>query len=337
MQQDSSYEPTDPANVEDSAGSGAVQHDDCRARRPFLTVNEFFPFAASMRTAFDVHFSDPYGRAAARQQIWDYWFVPDLYAYFRTDPKRVFLPALVDCFMEALSRWCAYSLGLGKVSYPHLSLYINGCGQGMHNDSCNGRLGYVFSLTNWDARRFAGGETLILSPDRYWHSPRITRAAAGPPLYELVPPLFNQLLVFDDRLPHAVRPLQGNMDPLDGRLVLHGHICEGGVLVEGNLTTADIRAAIAVAEHVLADVPDLAGLHGVIALRMHISADGTTHGIRVLCNRLLPTVPTAGDPGRVARDIAKKLGTLTFPERSGTSTITIPIVLTGDKVATISI
>ena len=37
-----------------------------------------------------------------------------------------------------------------------------------------------------------------------------------------VEPLFNQLTIFDGRIPHGVRQVEGTRDPLLGRLVLHG-------------------------------------------------------------------------------------------------------------------
>ena len=41
-------------------------------------------------------------------------------------------------------------------------------------------------------------------------------------LFSLTPPLFNRLTVFDARIPHGVRRVEGTRDPRHGRLVLHG-------------------------------------------------------------------------------------------------------------------
>jgi len=47
-------------------------------------------------------------------------------------------------------------------------------------------------------------------------------------LVTLVPPRYNQLTLFDPRLPHGVRPVHGTRDPMKSRLVLHGGV-GGGV------------------------------------------------------------------------------------------------------------
>jgi hypothetical protein len=42
--------------------------------------------------------------------------------------------------------------------------------------------------------------------------------------FYVIPPLFNQLLLFDDRLAHMVPVVQGTMNPVHGRLCLTGHV-----------------------------------------------------------------------------------------------------------------
>jgi hypothetical protein len=119
------------------------------------------------------------------------------------------------------------------VTWPYLSLYVNGCRQNQHNDSLNGRFGFVFSLTK-DERKTTGGETLLWREIDYFGS-LFHRPHAGEAFYEAISPNFNRLLVFDDRLPHAVQGVEGVMDPLEGRFVLHGHISEQGPIVDGAL------------------------------------------------------------------------------------------------------
>lgn len=62
-----------------------------------------------------------------------------------------------------------------------------------------------------------------MRPSAYESSLAGGRAMAGQHFFETVAPEFNQLLVFDDRIPHAVRQIMGGMDPREGRVVLHGH------------------------------------------------------------------------------------------------------------------
>jgi hypothetical protein len=40
----------------------------------------------------------------------------------------------------------------------------------------------------------------------------------------VIPPLYDQLALFDDRLPHMVPVVQGTMNPLEGRVCLTGHL-----------------------------------------------------------------------------------------------------------------
>ena len=48
-----------------------------------------------------------------------------------------------------------------------------------------------------------------------------------------MPPRFNQLLVFDPRLPHGVRPVEGTRDPRAARLVLHGWFTQPAPFFQG--------------------------------------------------------------------------------------------------------
>jgi hypothetical protein len=81
----------------------------------------------------------------------------------------------------------------------------------------------------------SGGETLI-GHERHLFCNHFARAAAGRDFYDAIEPKFNRLIVFDDRLPHAVERVDGSMDPAEGRIVLHGHLGEGGTIVEGALS-----------------------------------------------------------------------------------------------------
>lgn len=75
---------------------------------------------------------------------------------------------------------------------------------------------------------------MLLQPDvlKHWatHTPDIV--VERKQLMQLVEPKFNQLTVFDPRVPHGVRPVRGTRDPREARLVLHGWFVEpGDVLV----------------------------------------------------------------------------------------------------------
>lgn len=196
----------------------------------YLVADRFFDGADALRSAYDAHFAEP-DKNTDRHIVWNYWHVPGLYTYLKTNPSKVLPEPLVTRFMQRLNAWAMATLGLSTRSHPWLSLYVNGCGQDLHNDSLNGQMGFVFSLTRWEGRNFHGGETILFRPDNYWETDRIADSGAGVTFSEKIPSCFNRLLVFDDRMIHGVQPVQGTMDPLAGRVVLHGHLrAESGIL-----------------------------------------------------------------------------------------------------------
>jgi Rps23 Pro-64 3,4-dihydroxylase Tpa1-like proline 4-hydroxylase len=48
------------------------------------------------------------------------------------------------------------------------------------------------------------------------------RSTEGGELIERIPARFDQLTVFDSRLPHGVAVVEGTRDPLEARVALHG-------------------------------------------------------------------------------------------------------------------
>jgi hypothetical protein len=201
----------------------APRPNDLVAAAGHLVAPDFFAQAHEMRAAIDAHFSNTIAHAPDTHQIWNYWHVPDMYTYLRTLPQKLIPAPLLSGFFDHLANWTRTNLNCVPTD-AYLSLYVDGCRQELHNDALNGHYGYVFSLTRWRERRFSGGETIILKPGAVAQTMAGGNAMAGSSFYESIPAEFNQLLIFDDRLPHAVRQLNGVMDPLDGRIVLHGHL-----------------------------------------------------------------------------------------------------------------
>jgi Rps23 Pro-64 3,4-dihydroxylase Tpa1-like proline 4-hydroxylase len=103
-----------------------------------------------------------------------------------------------------------------------MSLHLNGMRHEVHNDSSNGTYGYAFSLTR-DVASFTGGETCVARP-RVFDELEPRRNVVWHGYFEVIPPRFNQLVLFDDRLPHMVPVVQGTMDPASGRVCLTGHL-----------------------------------------------------------------------------------------------------------------
>ena len=129
---------------------------------PPLIVDGFLPaeMALQLRRAIDEHFANPQAHRPEAHDVWNYWFVPELYTDLRARPEKVLGQEWAAAFHEALRRWSIKTLGMSNVSWPYLSLYVPGCRQGWHNDSLNGRFGFIYSLTR-DLRRTVGGETVV--------------------------------------------------------------------------------------------------------------------------------------------------------------------------------
>src|SRR5579862_1259936 len=119
--------------------------DSGTLRSHYIVIDDFLPaeIAVAMRKNIDDHFGKPATHHPETHQIWNYWFVPEMYTYLRTLPEKVIRRGSVDGFMNKLEFWSAKTLGMRAVSYPYLSLYVSGCRQGLHNDATNGRFAFV--------------------------------------------------------------------------------------------------------------------------------------------------------------------------------------------------
>lgn len=296
--------------------------DQC-VRERFVIVDDFLPEedGLSMREDIEKHFSNPDQHSPSVHQVWNYWHVPASYTYLRTTPEKVIAREKVERFVERLRTWTAQNLGFAGVTWPYLSLYVPGCVQGLHNDSTNGRLGFVYSLTP-NTRQTIGGETILVQ-DRDLFRSNLNTAAAGIGLYDLVPPQFNRLVLFDDRIPHAVQRVDGSMDPLEGRIVLHGHISEDGVVAEGALPGEAIQVAVGSA---LAEVRDFvdSSVNGPLVFRLQIGATGKVESSRIILDRLASS--DSEDLDVLRDEIAERIGGVQFPFASATTVANVPLI-----------
>jgi hypothetical protein len=296
-----------------------------------IVVDGFLPaeLALEMRRDIETHFGKPGEHRAETHQVWNYWFVPESYTYLRTAPEKVIERARIETFHNALRNWSIAMLGMAKVTWPYLSLYVGGCRQGWHNDSVNGRFGFVFSLTR-DERRTIGGETLVrkeIDPFRA----HLAKAGAGREFYQVIEPRFNRLVIFDDRLPHSVERVDGSMDPVEGRFVLHGHLSEGGTIVAGALSEDTIAGPLLevlgrIRQELSAEV---ALYNGPLILRLTIAAGGAVAACQVMVDRVLHP-----DPGHVEWDslrakLVERFQGLTFPPAGGESVLIQPLLFGG--------
>jgi hypothetical protein len=293
----------------------------------YMVVESFFDGATALREAFEAHFRNP-GSHTPEHQIWNYWYVPESYTYLRTNPGKIVPETLVTQLLQRLNQWAMATLGLNTRQNPWLSLYVDGCGQTIHNDALNGQMGYVYSITKWDERNFLGGETLLFRPDRYWGTGRMRTSGAGRSFYELIPSRFNQLLVFDDRIIHGVSLVQGTMDPQQGRVVIHGHLRADTISATGPLTA---ERAVEVLTPTRSQFQDMAQravdhVHGFMTVRLTIAADGRVSSIRPLCDRLLSVSAQNDALEQFKTGVLRMLSEVRFPSSASASELTLPIL-----------
>ena len=205
--------------------------------------DDFYEGAEDLRETFDEHFDEP-RQAHAMRFVWDYWFVPGQYTLHRTQAANYFDAPAFDALTEALTAYGKRELGLRSISPPWLSFYVDGCEQSLHADVPQGPFAYVLSLTRWDSRAFTGGETNIVQPQilDFWRGFDSSTGLEYNDLFTSVEPLFNRLTVFDARLPHGVRRVEGERDPRGARLVLHGWFTDPSPFYEGALSEEAVRA-----------------------------------------------------------------------------------------------
>ena len=296
--------------------------------QPFMVCDNFLKpeLAQAMRADIEAHFAEPMKHTPQTHQVWNYWYVPELYTYMRTLPEKVIQRDKVERFVNALRGWSALNLGLGNVSWPFLSLYVTGCRQGLHNDSKNGRFAFVYSLTKND-RKSSGGETIVVREGDLFRD-NVANANAGPGFFTAIEPRFNRLVVFDDRMPHGVERVDGAMDPVEGRFVFHGHISDSGPMVVGGLALPQIQETLVGA---LAGFLDEAYArarlyHGPFVLRLDVGTDGKVTSCYPILDRVVAT-----DRGDVAWEsmrakLVERFEALTFPEAPEISVILQPIL-----------
>jgi Rps23 Pro-64 3,4-dihydroxylase Tpa1-like proline 4-hydroxylase len=300
-------------------------------RAHYIIVDDFLPtdVAAAMRQDIEIHFGTPGSHRAETHQVWNYWFVPNLYTYLRTSPEKVIRREYVEQFMRSLEIWSGKNLGMNRVGYPYLSLYVDGCRQALHNDAKNGRFAFVYSLTR-NERKTIGGETIVLHEGDPFRT-KLKTPAAGRNFYTCIEPRFNRLVIFDDRIPHGVERVEGPMDPLEGRFVLHGHINEAGSIVEGALALDTVNKVFvdAMGPFFSRPRPYLSGYHGPLVYRFIIDRAGDVETCDVIVDRVIGPYDTSSEWDEFVASLISALKALKFPPAHGSTTVIQPILFGG--------
>jgi len=296
--------------------------------RRLRVVPDFFAQADDMRAVFD----ERMGRERSRGPesfIWDYWHVPGQYTYLRTFGDRYFPEPLTGAFLSRLRAWGRDVLGCGSITPPWLSYYVEGCVQELHADVPHGPWAYVFSLTRWQGRGFSGGETEMLSPEtlEFWRHFSPDEGLEARHLVEQVPAAFNQLTVFDARIPHAVRAIHGTHDPLDSRVVMHGWFEYPKLTTSDDIGGQQALVSLKLATSQLARRLEGDSVTGLVTVRLEFGGNGQVREARVLSDTL---VSTAGDasPGPAVERLTDALGGLQLAGAAEGSWAIVPVRLT---------
>ncbi len=306
---------------------------------PIRIEKNFSNVARELRAVFEKKFADPRSTKSDRF-VWDFWHIENQYSVLRTPARHYFPKPLFEKLERELVSFGQERLGCNGISDPWISLYVDGSYQNFHADSPHGPWAYVYSLTPWKNREFRGGETLIAKDTllNFWpaftRDRRNERGIEFEDLFAAIPPEFNQLTLFDPRLPHAVKEVRGTRDPLRGRLVIHGWFVEPRPFVHGALAA---KSALhrktglhldTVLEPLSRELGKFRALQGTAAIRVEISAAGRPGRQELLSHTLINTEMPADTelPLAALRHIAEALDSANFPKAAGKSAITIPFL-----------
>jgi len=291
-------------------------------------VDAFFGEARALRAAYEGRFGERVPPFDAARFAWEYWHVPGQFAQHRAPARAVFPPALMGRFEARLLAWGARTLGLPVLGGPPwVSFVLHGDYQGIHRDTPNGVFAFTFGLSRPGRPRFAGGETLLARPELldYWRRGRGTRAeTSDEPLFEAIPSLYNRLVVFDARIPHAVRAVEGPRDPRDGRVAIQGWLAPDGAVTTGALAKDEATAALRVVLKRVARRP-LADAAGLLSVRLEVAASGAVKRARELGSTLVATGGDDAAPARAGRAVLEALARARLPSARGPSTLVLPV------------
>lgn len=328
--------------MEDEQEDTSDQLEELSEARHVIVESDFTAAAEQLRGVFNSRFEDP--RKTMRERfLWDYWHVENQYTLMRTQAAAYFPKTLYRRLESDLLSYGERVLGCRAISPVWMSYYIDGCLQEMHCDSFHGPFAFVLSLTNWEDRPFTGGETMILQPSTldFWSGFVPGKGLELADLVTLVPPRFNQLMLFDPRLPHGVRPVRGTMDPMKSRLVLHGWFTEPSPFIEGALEPgAAVESLNEALDPIFEDLEELPLVLGTLTVRIHISgADGRVTDVEFLADTLIvrpgqlitdddgDPLPSSAARAAVQHVIRDRLMAAQFPPCDGGDTrVTYPFV-----------
>jgi hypothetical protein len=293
----------------------------------YLVSTALKPLAKKLRKEFEMVMKDPH--SPDRYQ-WDWWHLPGRYTHLRTPAARFFSEEATEQLVMQLCAYGREQLGCQDVSPIWLSSYVEGCEQRLHADRPHGPWAFVLSLSPV-ARKFQGGETMIVRPEilSLWNQgvPK-GRAFEETEIVDRIPSIQGRLLVFDPRQPHGVSRLSGTLDPLEGRLVVHGWFTQPQPFVDGALAPSAAEKSLQAFDDVLAKTFSV-GIEstGTAAFRISIGASGRVTRVTRLASSMVASLPAT--EARESRTLITAVRThfmnWKFPKSKGPSELTLPL------------
>jgi hypothetical protein len=201
--------------------------------RTHATKDGFFEGIVALRRELEAAFDPRRDPFAAERFRWEPWFEGG-FAQLRAPASSIFRKETLAAFEARLLGHAARFVGAGaRLGGPlWLSILVDGHHQSIHRDSPNGTLALSYGVLPRGPLRFRGGETEVARPELldYWRSGAASGAAASEPLFDVIAPKRDRLILFDARVPHAVRRIEGSTDPRAGRAAIQGWIEAGAAL-----------------------------------------------------------------------------------------------------------
>lgn len=291
-------------------------------------IDNFFDRANELRGFFDSCFHNPKEATEARF-VWDNWYVKDKYHLVRTPAYHYFPEELYNDFHQTLVTWGRENLGCFDISPPWLSYYTDGHFQNWHADVPHGPWAFVFSITNWDERKFEGGETQLIKPNilNFWSNFDSSIGLEQEHIIDLIPSQFNQLTLFDPRLPHGVREVKGVKDPLEARIVIHGWFTEPRPFIK-NFDDEDslIENLNGVVTNTFDDIEELPDVTGVVVYKMIVSPEGAVEHLSTPTNNLISRQNIPGDIEILLDDLSNSFKNAKFLANDRAYQITLPLI-----------
>ncbi|CAN5402977.1 hypothetical protein BH10BDE1_BH10BDE1_20190 [soil metagenome] len=293
----------------------------------YLTTNSLKPLALKLRREFETILEDPH--SPDRFQ-WDWWHLPGRYTHLRTPAARFFSDHANERLISELRAYGREQLGCQDISPIWLSNYIEGCEQRLHADRPHGPWAFVLSLSP-AIRKFQGGETIILRSEvlSFWHQgTRRGQAFEESEIVDRIPSVQGRLLVFDPRRPHGVSRLSGTLDPLEGRLVVHGWFAQPQPFVDGPVSAPAAEKSLQAFDDVLASRFS-SGIEstGTTAYRIAIRPDGKVSRVTQLASSLAASVPAveARETKMLTAAVRGHFLDWKFPKAKRASQLTLPL------------